>query len=112
MFDHGSDEPIAALAPAGQRLAASLTQLAEVTGVLAGLSFAEFSEQTVKDALVALDGCRNRLDAAWVHALGVFDGQAMWAGDGDRPSTHLTRSVATSRACSPRPKVCGLIRPR
>ena len=65
MFDHRGDEPNAALAPTGQRLAASLTQLAEVTGVLASVSFAEVSEQSVKDASVALDGCRNRLDAVF-----------------------------------------------
>ena len=51
-------------------MAASLTQLAEVTAVLASVSFAALPEQTVKDALLALDGCRNRLDATCVHALG------------------------------------------
>ncbi len=33
---------------------------------------------------MALDACRSRLDAAAAHVAGVFDAQAMWAGDGAR----------------------------
>jgi hypothetical protein len=84
MFDARDGEPSVSMAPPGLRLSAGLAQLAEVTGLLAGLSFAEMSEPAVKEALVALDGCRNRLDATVVHALGVFDARDMWAGDGAR----------------------------
>ncbi len=35
---------------------------------------------------MALDACRNRLDAAAAHVAGAFDAQAMWAGDGARSS--------------------------
>ena len=52
--------------------------------MLAEFRFAELSEPVLKEALVALDGCRNRLDATVVHTLGVFDARSMWAGDGDR----------------------------
>ena len=63
-----------------------LDALAAVTAAVAQVPFAELPEQSVKDALVALDGCRNRLDAACAHVAGVFDAQAMWAGDGARSS--------------------------
>ena len=66
------------------RLDASLARLASVTSELSALRFADLPEPVVKEALVALDGCRNRLDATVVHALGVFDARSMWAGDGAR----------------------------
>jgi hypothetical protein len=68
----------------GRSLDASLAKLAEVTSELASFRFADLAEPLVKEAVVALDGCRNRLDATVVHALGVVDARDMWAGDGAR----------------------------
>ena len=82
MFDEREAELSASTIPTGVRLARALTHLAEVTSVLSSFRFAELSEPVVKEALVALDGCRNRLDRRWCTRLGVFDAQAMWAGDG------------------------------
>ncbi len=63
-----------------------LDDLAAATAAVAAVSFVELPEQSVKDALVAIDACRNRLDAAAAHVAGVSDAQAMWAGDGARSS--------------------------
>ena len=102
MFDEREGDPSASTIPTGVRLAAALTHLAEVTSVLSSFWFAELSEPVVKEALVALDGCRNRLDSTVVHTLGVFDAQAMWAGDGARSTAGwvASRTEAAKGAAS------------